>query len=601
MIKKIILVTCFVLFACAEKRSTEINSVLKDFTGEPEQSGLGRYCPVVGTKGMVVSDDENASKWGVEILRQGGNAIDAAVATAFYLAVSRPHYAALGGGGFLLYCPSKKTFKPDCHIIDYREQAPLVAQRDFYIRDKKARTDLSQDGPLASGTPGVVAGLLAALEKFGTLPRQKILQTPIAIAQSGFPLSGQTEYALYERWEAFNDEAKKIFGCLDQTKKIKPCPVGTVIKQIDLAKTLKEISLKGHKGFYEGWVAKTIALKFQQAGGVISEEDLKQYEVKFRKPISGVFDFSRSSNFSVLKNFDKFEVVTMPPPSAGGAGILQLFYYSLLANKHEAFQFGYGASQTLHALSHAMGLVFADRAFYFGDPDFTQVPLEKLLNDRYLDERWKSFKPDQVNFPKTEGRFSEGQNTTHFSVMDRFGNAVAITTTVNDYFGSGFVPPGTGVVMNNEMDDFSIEPGVPNLYGLVGQEANAIASKKRPLSSMSPTIIRDMQGQPRIVIGAQGGPKITTSVFLALFNRLVFKISLSDAVLVPRFHYQWKPPVLSLEANGFSSEVKTNLTKLGYTIKEIDTSGIIHALERFPNGRVWGISDLRTEGGAVAE
>lgn len=553
-----------------------------------------RYRPVAGTRGMVVSDDRVASEWGAEVLRQGGNAVDAAVATALAMAVTRPHYASLGGGGFMVYCPAPKDGKAQsCHTLDYREESPAKAHRDMYIIDGKARGDLSLDGATASGVPGVPAGLMTALEKFGTMPRQKLLTRPIELARKGYLFSAHSEAAAKDRWNVMNPEGKRIFGCgpLKDGLPAEPCEPGALIKQPDLAKVLETISKSGAEGFYKGWVAKKIADGIQKSGGYITEEDLAHYRAKWRDP--------------VRTEYRGNELVSMGPPSAGGATALQMFEYAELAEESGAFDEGYGSARSIQALTHAMSLAFADRAEIFGDPDHVNVPIQKLLSQDYIQKRWKeTFKPGQANWPKSAGLSvlpKESPNTTHFSVVDRHGNAVAITTTVNNNFGSAFVPPGTGVVMNDEMDDFSIQPGVPNLFGLVGTEANAIGPRKRPLSSMSPTIVRDAQGNARLVIGAQGGPRITTAVFLALFHRLRFNMGFTDAVIAPRFHHQWKPMTLMLESNGFSAETREALRKMGYDVVDMSTSGKLHAIERFPNGRTWGVPDPRAEGAAVAE
>ena len=318
----------------------------------------------------------------------------------------------------------------------------------------------------------------------------------------------------------------------------------------------------------------------------------------------------------------------MPPPSAGGTVLLQMLGYAERAEKQGALSDGYGSARTLHAITHGMSLAFADRAKFFGDPGHWNVPVREMLSHEYLDSRWRSFDADKANLPASAGplqltrpasvpaftsldqldfekqdalAWNEGAHTTHFSVVDQEGNAVAITTTINDNYGSGFVPPGTGVMMNNEMDDFSIQPGVPNLFGLVGDEANAVAPSKRPLSSMAPTVVRDDQGQVRLVVGAAGGPRITTSVFLSILNRLQFGMSLPDSVNASRFHHQWKPSSLMLEQNGFGADTRQKILGLGYEIQDATALARVHALERSPNGRIWGVPDRRGEGAAAAE
>lgn len=570
-----------------------------EWTGAPSEGARSRTSSEVGTRGMVVAADREAANWGAEILRRGGNAIDAAVATALMLAVTRPQFGSLGGGGFLLYCPKPKVqdgkaLGPSpCSVLDYREVAPQAAFRDMYLVGGKASTEASQNSALSSGVPGVPAGLMAALEKWGSKNssrgRAELFSKPIEVAEKGMRFSSNTEVAAYDRWKAFSPEAKRLFGC-GQVKQ--PCPVGSIVKQPELASVLRLIAEKGRDGFYLGSVAKRLAKGHQEAGGILTEKDLAAYQPKLRTPVSA--------------DYRGWQVVSMPPPSAGGAIILQMLGYLERVDRAGHLAGGYGAPETLHAVATAMTLGFADRAKLFGDPDFVRVPLSEMLEPSYLDGRWKLFDPQKkVQVPGAGLSTPESIHTTHFSVIDREGNAVAITTTVNDNFGSGFVPPGTGVVMNNEMDDFSIQPGVPNLFGLVGEEANRVEAGKRPLSSMSPTIVRDAQGRARIVVGAAGGPRITTSVFLILLGRLRFGLSIADAISAPRFHTQWKPDVLFVERGGFPLPTLQRLMAQGYTLREITGSARAHALERFPDagetGRVWGAPDPRGEGAAVAE
>jgi gamma-glutamyltranspeptidase/glutathione hydrolase len=443
----------------------------------------------------------------------------------------------------------------------------------------------------------VTAGLLAALEKYGTMPRQRLLSRPIQLAREGYAFSGYEEAAAMERWESMNDELKRVLGCdaigkqageLAKAVPGAPCPVGTKLRQPSLARTLEAISQHGAAGFYQGVVAKKLVAGLRASGGIMTETDLRSYQPKWRDVVSA--------------KFRGMEVVSMPPPSAGGVVLLQMLGYAERADAQGAFADGFGSARALHAIAHGMALGFADRAKHFGDPDHWKVPVAGMLDPAYLDSRWKSFDPSKAALPDAAGEPArEGTHTTHFSVVDRNGNMVVITTTINDNYGSGFMPAGTGVVMNNEMDDFSIEPGVHNLFGLVGAEANAIAPGKRPLSSMTPTIVRDAQGNNRIGIGAAGGPRITTSVYLSLLNRLRFGMSLVDAVAAPRVHQQWKPAKLRLERYGFSTDTRQKLLDLGYELEYGPALARGHAVERFPNGRTWGVPDFRAEGAAVAE
>jgi len=575
-----------------------------ELTG-PEAATRGRFQPILGTAGMVVSDDRQASEWGAEVLRQGGNAVDAAVATAFAMAVTRPHYASLGGGGFLVYCPHPDKNGPrPCETLDYRETAPGKAYRDMFIKNGIADVKAAQDGPLAIGTPGAPAGLLFALQKWGKLSRQKVLSRPIELAKKGYRFSTHSEAATQARWSAMNSAAKKIFGCDGATGQqgaiaspSGPCPPGAKIRQPDLAHVLETLSKRGAAGFYEGPVAQKLIQGIQKAGGILTLEDLRSYQPRLRRPL--------------YQNYKEYELVSMPPPSSGGVLVLQLLRYAELADHQGAFEEGYLSAPSLHAIIHGMSLAFADRATHFGDPEFVKVPISPLLSHDYLVSRWKTFNKKKAQLPeaagtiprnaKRNGAGNEKLETTHLSVIDREGNAVALTTTVNDNFGSAFVPPGTGIVMNNEMDDFSIHPGVPNLFGLVGDEANSIAAKKRPLSSMSPTIVRDHQGMVRIAIGAAGGPRIITSVFLSLLNRLQFGMTLTDAVSAPRIHQQWRPTDVKVEKNAIGFETLSKLKTMGYELDEVNSLAKVHALERLPDGRTWGAPDPRGEGAAVAE
>ena len=488
----------------------------------------------------------------------------------------------------MIYCPAPSTgssLKPTCAALDFREMAPQAAHPHLFVRNGQTHTRLAQDGALASATPGIPAGLLSALERFGTMNRQKLLKQPIEVAQKGFKFTSHEEAAASMRWKAMNPAAKKIFGCQDQL----PCPPGTLIRQKDLAQVLRQISKHGRRGFYEGEVANKLVQGIQSAGGILTREDFKEYKPQWRTPIT--------------TTFHGLEVISMPPPSSGGIILTQLLKYASFAEQEGRFQFGFGSASTLHAIIHAMSLAFADRAQFLGDPDFVKAPWEPLLADSYLKERWRTFQPKRAQLPPQAGQIerNEPQHTTHLSVIDRQGNAVSMTLTVNNNYGSGFVPPGTGVVMNDEMDDFSANPGTPNQFGLIGEQANQIESKKRPLSSMTPTLVRDSHGEVRMAIGGAGGPRIVTSVFLSLLNRISFEMSLQDALAAPRIHHQWIPQTVHLEKFGFAYEVRKSLSEKGYSIQEVTSLAKVHALEKLNNGRITGAADPRGEGASVAE
>ncbi|MBM3381753.1 MAG: hypothetical protein FJY29_04850 [Betaproteobacteria bacterium] len=383
-----------------------------------------------------------------------------------------------------------------------------------------------------------------------------------------------------------NPEAKLVFSCARENQE--HCKVGDTLRQEDLARVLEAITKRGKRGFYEGVVAQKLVQGLRASGGIMSLKDLAQYAPAERIPVRG--------------EFQNHEIITMPPPSSGGAVLVQMLEYMKRAGEQKLLNKGFASVDALRAQIHAMSLAFAERAEHMGDSDFWPVPLDILLSAQYLDERWKTFQPGKANLPEGSGFQSpEKLQTTHFSVIDAEGNAVAVTVTVNGNFGSAFVPPGTGVVMNNQMDDFSTQPGVPNLFGLVGGEANAIAPNKRPLSSMSPTIVRSKNGVVKVVLGAAGGPRIITSVFQTVLNRLQFEMPLVDAVSAARIHHQWKPQTVRFERNGLPAETLEQLKALGYTLEASNGLAVIHALERTSDGRVVGVPDPRGEGFAAAE
>lgn len=566
-----------------------------------DAGGTNNLC-TAGTKGLIVADDRQAAALGVEILNKGGNAIDAAVETAFSMAVTRPQYSALGGGGFIVYCPAPllnrnhQLIKTECKVIDFREVAPALASKTMFMTAaNKPNSDLSQNGALASAVPGMTAGLLFALNKFGSqkFSTAQILKKPILLAKNGVVVSTNTELAAVKRWDKMNPEAKRIFSC--NGKSIKPCNVGQLLKQPDLAQVLSEISAHGTAGFYNGWVAKKLVQGLKKSGGILSLADLKNYIPQLRTSIQG--------------QLNGLEVVSMPLPSSGGIALLQILEYMNIANQKNLLKNGYGSVESVHALTHAMSLAFADRAEFLGDADFINVNTKGLLNPSYLTQRWNStFIADHANLPIGAGKIdaSNGDKhteTTHLSIIDKWGNAVAMTLTLNDNFGSAFVPEGTGVVMNNIMDDFVIAPGVPNQFGLIGSnENNTIAPGKKPLSSMTPTIIRDQQGNNLMVLGAAGGPRIISSVSQIIINRLIYNNTLADSLYLGRIHQQWMPDVLKVEKNSMNNITKEQLSKMGYKVEELYKIATAHALERNPqSGRVCGVADTRGEGSVVAE
>ena len=539
------------------------------------------YHPTIGKNGMVVSQRLLASQIGANILQNGGNAIDAAVATAFALSVVLPRAGNLGGGGFMLVYLAKedKTI-----AIDYREKAPSRATQDLFLDsngeyDKtKARFSL-----LAAGVPGTVAGLALALEKYGTMSWSEVITPALNLAKNGFEVTHDLEniLSLYKKRLTSNLAASKAYYKKDKV----PYRAGETLKLPDLAWSLQQLKSYGPKAFYEGKIAHKIVDEMKRNGGIISLEDLANYHVSEREPLKGTY-----------KGFD---IISMPPSSSGGVHLIQML------NILESFslkEMGFGSSDYIHLLSEAMKRAYADRSKFLGDMDFAEVPLLGLTNKEYAKELLEKISLDKVT-PSIEVLVGdpmpyESPDTTHFSVMDKMGNAVSNTYTLNFSYGSGIVIPGTGFFMNNEMDDFSSKPGTPNAFGLIGAEANAIAPFKRPLSSMTPTIIFK-DDKPYIIVGSPGGSRIITTVLQVVLNLLEFNMNIAQAVASPRIHHQWLPDILLVES-GFSQDTINLLEEKGHQLKESRTMGSVQAILK-EGDYFYGASDPRRPGaGAVA-
>lgn len=498
---------------------------------------------VVGTKGAVVSAHPLASKAGLQILQAGGNAIDAAIATQLVLAVVYPGAGNIGGGGFMV-----AHLKNGQHIaIDYREKAPGKAYRDMYLDPSgNPLLQLSQDGHLAAGVPGTVAGLFAS-HKYALLPFAKLIQPAIDLAENGFAITRSEAASL--------NKLKEEFTALNTTLPVfvkqQPWKTGDTLIQKDLASTLKRIRDNGQKGFYSGETAKLIVAEMQKANGIISFEDLKNYQAKERT--ADVF------------NYKGHTIITMPLPSSGGI-ILQQMMLMIAKRNIAAMQFQTKASVQL--MTEVERRAFADRAEFLGDPDFVKVPVKKLTSNAYLSKRMEDYTTAKAgNSAATKaGIIKESEETTHLSVVDNKGNAVAVTTTLNGGYGSRTVISGAGFLLNNEMDDFSVKPGIPNMYGALGNEKNAITPGKRMLSSMTPTIVLK-NNKPYLVVGTPGGTTIPTSVFQTLVNILEFGMSAEDAVNKPKFHHQWLPDEIMIERE-FDKTVKQQLEAMGYKVVE---------------------------------
>ena len=524
----------------------------------------------IADNGAVVSAHPLASKAGIEILKKGGNAIDAAIATQLALAVVYPQAGNLGGGGFMV----AKLSDGKEVAIDYREMAPGNAHRDMYIDSMGiARTDKSQDGHLASGVPGTIAGLFESA-KHGKLSFDKLIQPAIELAEKGFVIREREAKNL----NGLQDELKKFNTVMPVFVKGTPWKAGDTLIQADLANTLKRIRDKGAAGFYEGETARLIVEEMKRGGGIITYEDLKNYKAKPREP----------HTFS----YKGYKVIGMPMPSSGG---LLLHQMMKMIEDRNIGALGFQSEQAVQLMTEVERRAFADRGEYMGDADFYEVPVKMLTNEVYLQVRMKNYDtakatPSTVIKPGVLLR-AESEETTHLSVIDKDGNAVSVTTTLNNSYGSRTVVGGAGFFLNDEMDDFSIKPGVPNMYGAIGGEANAIYPGKRMLSSMTPTIVLK-DDKPYIVTGTPGGTTIPTSVFQTLVNIIEFNMSTEDAVYKPKFHHQWLPDTLEVE-KGFPQPVKEALIKKGYAIEERGGIGRTEVIKVLPSGKFEAIADRR--------
>lgn len=505
--------------------------------------------PVRADTAMVVSAHRLASEAGVEMLRQGGNAVDAAVATGFALAVVHPQAGNIGGGGFMVIRAADGT----ATTIDYREKAPMAATRDMFLDEEgNAVAERSRVGYLASGVPGSVAGLLKALEERGTLAREAVLAPAIRLAAEGFPLSRHLARSFngrYTEFAAFPSTAK-YFTKGDSTQTYEE---GELFVQADLAETLRRVRDEGRDGFYAGETARLLAEQMAEGGGLITEEDLAAYEAVERAPVTGTYR--------------GYRVYAMGPPSSGGVALAQLLN---AVEPYDVRGLGYQSSALVHLMGEAMRRVYADRAQWLGDPDFEEVPTGPLAAKDYMQRRMQTFNPYRADTSATvdygDPLASESMETTHYSVVDAAGNAVSVTTTINGSYGSGVVVDGAGFFLNNEMDDFSAKPGVPNMFGLIGSEANAVEAEKRMLSSMTPTIVEDPAGRLFMVIGTPGGATIITTVFQVMLNVIDHRMNIQQAVAAGRVHHQWKPDVLRYERYALPRDVVRNLQRRGWTM-----------------------------------
>jgi len=537
--------------------------------------------PVRARHGMVVSADVLASKVGVQILQNGGNAVDAAVAVGFALAVTFPGAGNIGGGGFMVI----RMADGRTTTIDYREKAPGAARQNMFLDEKgNFVPEKSQDGYLASGVPGSVAGLTYALEHYGSVDRRKAMQPAIDLAAKGFRLSHE-----------FTDELKSELRTLNKypsTRKVftndgKPLEEGIVFVQKDLARTLQRIQKLGKNGFYTGRTADLIVAETKRGGGLISLDDLRSYQAIERPAVRGTYR--------------GYEIVSMGPPSSGGMVLLEMLN---LLEPYPLASYGFGSSKAIAMMTEAMKIAYADRAEFMGDADFYPVPVDRLISKEYAAERralldtTKATPSRQISHGAIEVK--EGMHTTHYSVVDQWGNAVSVTTTINSWYGNKVVVDGAGFFLNNEMDDFAAKAGTPNQFGLVGGVANSVQPNKRMLSAMTPTIVLK-DNQPYLVLGSPGGSTIITSVFQVVVNVLDHHMNVGEANDAPRFHHQWLPDTLEYERFGFPRDVVENLQQRGYVVRQRGgTLGRVEAIliDR-KNGFLYGSTDPRGYGAAV--
>ena len=511
---------------------------------------------LVTKKAMVVSAREEASKIGVAIMKQGGNAFDAMFATEMALAVVYPYAGNLGGGGFMIY----RLHSGETGALDYREKAPIAATKDMYLdKDGNVIPGKSTIGGLAVGVPGTIAGIFEAHKRFGSLPIETLLKPVISLAQQGFVVTQKQ----HDKFVLYDSIITAVNG--KQVLVNKTVAAQSILKNAPLAKTLKQISKNGRDEFYKGETAQILVEYLQSKGSIITHKDLELYEAKWRTPIQF--------------KYDNLTIISMSPPSSGGLCLAQIMK---MMEPYDIGQYAHNSLEAIHVMVEAEKRAYADRSYYLGDPDFVNIPITDLLDSTYLHKRMQNFSfetitpSDSISFGIIPNytldvsesiHFQESEETTHYSIVDPFGNAVSVTTTLNSGYGSKLFSEDLGFFLNNEMDDFSSKPGVPNVYGLIGGDANSIAPQKRMLSAMTPTIV-EKDGKLFMVLGTPGGSTIITSVLQTILNVHEFEMTMQEAVDAPRLHHQWLPDQIRMEVDLFSKSLKQQLTTKGYFINE---------------------------------